>query len=104
MEVNGSFTEVDTVLTYTQLKIMLAKHLNRASVPTSTLSRWMNDLGYSKGKPGKKRNWELEDLFALYCYGTALSWGYSKTQAIQHTVKQVEKWRETNHGTEYRPA
>jgi hypothetical protein len=95
MEVRGSFMEVTTLYRYKDLKDSLAERLGRENIPTSTLSRWMQHLEYEKGEPGRKRWWELEDLFALYCFGKCLSLGYRAEEARTITSKQVKIWRVT---------
>jgi hypothetical protein len=95
MEVRGSFMEVATLYRYTDLKTSLAECLGRETIPTSTLSRWMEHLEYEKGEPGKRRWWELEDLYALSCFGKCLSLGYSAKEARTITSEKVKHWRVT---------
>jgi hypothetical protein len=99
--------EVTVTYTYTELKALLAESLSRGSIPTSTLSRWMAKLGYEPGQPGRRRQWDQEDALALVCYGQCMSWGYTHQEALDYTLRQVEKYRshqETNDGSQYRQA
>jgi len=89
-------------LTYKELKTQLALKLERKNIPTSTLSRWMKHLCYEKGQPGKKREWEEEDLFALYCFGSSMSWGWTAKEGVDYTERQIENWRKLQNGTEHR--
>ena len=89
--------EVCADLTYTELRARLAMSLGRSEVPTSTLSRWMADLSYPKGQPGKRRRWNQEDLIYLASYGQGLSWGYGVEESQEYAKRQLRKFRESNY-------
>lgn len=91
--------EVLPTLTYTQLKSRLAEVLGRTEIPSSTLSRWMANLQYPKGSPGRRRFYDLEDFIAIGAHAEALAWGYTTEQAVNHAVSKVEKFR---NGSQYR--
>lgn len=86
--------EVCADLTYTELRASLAVALGRSEVPTSTLSRWMADLKYPKGQPGKRRRWSQEDLIYIAGYGQGLAWGYGLDEAQEYAKRQLMKFRE----------
>ena len=101
MDVCGSVMEVNRPmiqqrLRYSQFIPLVANRLGRDTIPGSTFSRWMRQLGYPKGRPGLSRWWDAEDLEAFVAYGQGLSLGMSCSEAKQYTDNQVNKWREAN--------
>lgn len=93
--------EVCPDLTYTELRAKLAVALGRSEVPTSTLSRWMADLRYPKGRPGQRRTWSHEDLIYLASYGQGLAWGYGMENAQEYAKRQLMKFRERKNNACY---
>jgi len=89
--------EVTETFTYTELRRRLAGALGRDDVPASTLSRWMQSLGYSKGQPGRRRMWDGEDLVFIGSYAQAVSWGYIHDEAHTYASNQLEKLRSKAH-------
>ncbi|MEM6867545.1 MAG: hypothetical protein AAF528_04110 [Cyanobacteria bacterium P01_C01_bin.121] len=80
-------------LTYTELRIQLAQRLGRSDIPSATLSRWMTELGYPKGSPGKKRDWNGEDLVFIGFYASALGLYRCSERAKRYAKNQLLKVR-----------
>jgi hypothetical protein len=89
--------------TYKELRQELSRRLGRVDMfPTGTLSRWMKDLEYPKGKPGRKRKWEEEDVWAFCFYHQALHEEcLDKKEAKSFTEEKIYQWRTLNNGTQY---
>lgn len=96
MNYHGSKEMIDQQFRYSQLLPALCDRLGRDSIPGSTFSRWAQQLGYPKGRPGQRRWWDEEDLEAFVAFGQGLSLGMSRAEAKQYTDNQVNKWRQVN--------
>lgn len=88
----GSSVEVID-LTYTELKQQLSRRLGRPDIAPSTLSRWMATLGYPKGTPGKRRQWNGEDLVFIGFYASALDMYRCSNRAKHYAQVQLQKIR-----------
>ena len=88
--------EVTTVITYTQLRAKVAQLLGRPDIAPGTLSRWMSELGYPKGVPGRKRMWNTEDAQFISDHASYLALGYNPAESASYAKRQLQKRRASN--------